>query len=73
MSDDSVLEPQPGGALVPPPRTPPMALAAATPLPPIRPRSEGIEGPRSLLRLVDAALDVLDAVGDRVAVMVGLR
>lgn len=73
MPDDSLPEPQPSGALVPPPRTPPVALATIEPQPPLRPRADAVDPQRGLLRLVDAALDALDDVGDRVASLVGLR
>jgi hypothetical protein len=72
--DDRIPETQPGGALVPPPDTPPGALATSAPLPP-RPSRESrvsIAG-RDLRALVDAALDELDQLGDRIADAAGLR
>jgi hypothetical protein len=68
MSDESQPLPEPGGALVPPPIHPPTALAAPAPLP-----SRRRDEPVTLARLVDSALDVLDAVGDSIAGAVGLR
>ena len=44
------------------------ALAAPAPLPPRR-----RDDPVTLTRLVDSALDVLDALGDSIAGAVGLR
>jgi hypothetical protein len=74
MSDELLPEPEASAALVPPPRTPPTALATSAPLPPIR-RSDDDDrlAPRGLLRLVDSALDALDSLGDRVASLIGVR
>ena len=61
---------QTAGALIPPPRVPPTAVATSAPLPPRSPRSRhstrGID-------LMDRALDQLDAIADRIAQAVGLR
>lgn len=73
MIDDILPEPQPSGALVPPPRTPPVALATAQPLLPHRP-SRGIASGEDLLRdLVRTTLDTLDSLGDSIAGAIGLR
>jgi hypothetical protein len=76
MEDDYTPETQPSGALVPPPRVPPTAVATSAPLPP-RPHSRHPSSygtSRSLLRgLLRSALDQLDRVGDRIADAVGLR
>jgi hypothetical protein len=72
--DDRTPETQPSGALVSSPRTPPDALASSASLPP-RPSPESrisIAG-RDLRALVDAALDELDHLGDRIAGAAGLR
>jgi hypothetical protein len=73
MDDERLPEPQPSGALVPPPVYPPTALATAAPLPPRR-RDEDVEQARNLVaRLVTRTLDALDTVGDSIAAAVGLR
>jgi hypothetical protein len=73
MIDDMLPDPEPAGALVPPPRHPPTALATADALPPYRePRDiaprEGI-----IRQVVQTALNALDDVGDSIAHAVGLR
>jgi hypothetical protein len=61
------------GALTPPPTYPPTAVAASAPLLP-RPAASRVPARRSGLRaLIDSALDGLDAVGDRIAGLAGLR
>jgi hypothetical protein len=73
MDDERLPEPQPSGALVPPPVYPPTALATAAPLPPRR-RDEDVEQARNLVaRLVTRTLDALDTVGDSIAAALGLR
>ena len=73
MDDERLPEPQPAGALVPPPVHPPTALATAAPLPPRR-RDEELEEARNFVaRLVTRTLDALDNVGDSIAAAVGLR
>ena len=73
MIDDPLPEPQPSGALVPPPRGPTTAIATAAPLPPrhpspaIRPREGVFRG------LVQSTFDTLDRVGDSIAGAIGLR
>lgn len=75
--DERIPDTQPSGALVPPPRNPPTAVATAAPLPPRPPRAARPllrRGPVARLRaLVDTVLDELDSVGDRVAASLGLR
>ena len=66
-------EPQPCGALVPPPVHPPTALATAAPLPPRPWHDDAIEARGVLERTVNRALDALDTVGDTIAEAVGLR
>lgn len=69
-------ETQPSGALTPPPRHPPTALAASARYPrqPARPTRRHVPRAWAGLRgLVDAALDGLDTVADRFAEAVGLR
>ena len=73
MSDEIFPEPQPRGSLVPPPRNPPTALATAAPLPPRRQDPDDLAPVPGFRRFVDAALDRLDLVGDRVAAAIGLR
>jgi hypothetical protein len=63
---------QPEGALTPPPRVPPNALATAE-LPPRPPKATTRSGPLTLTRLLNGALDQLDSIGDRIAEAVGLR
>ena len=65
-------EPQPAGALVPPPRNPPTAIATAA-LPPERPSREIRPRERSFRLFVQEALDALDDVGDSIAHAIGLR
>lgn len=74
--DDRIPETQAGGALVPPPRVPPRALVASALLPP-PPRvtpAVAITRPHPVfIPLLDAALDELDRVGDRIAGALGVR
>jgi hypothetical protein len=79
--DERIPDTQPSGALVPPPRDPPTAVATGAPLPPRPPRSSRATtraaGPSAWVgvarRAVGSALDLLDDAGDRVARAVGLR
>jgi hypothetical protein len=73
MIDDILPEPEPAGALVPPPRNPPTALATSDALPPRSERRAISPRDGTLRRLVDTALNTLDSVGDRVAHAIGLR
>ena len=73
MDEERLPEPQPSGALVPPPVHPPTALATAAPLPP-RPRDGDLLEARNLVaRVIARTLDALDNVGDSIAAAVGLR
>ena len=73
MNDDQLPDPQPSGALVPPPHGPVTAIATSVPLPPYRP-SRPIAPREDFLRgLVQSAFDTLDDVGDRIAGAIGLR
>lgn len=73
MDDERLPEPQPGGALVPPPVHPPTALATAAPLPPRRRDGDVVEARNLVARVITRTLDVLDNVGDSIAAAVGLR
>ena len=73
MDEERIPEPEPTGALVPPPVHPPTALATAAPLPPRRWDDDVIEARGVLERAVNRALDALDSVGDSIAGAVGLR
>ena len=73
MDDERIPEPEPSGALVPPPIHPPPARATAAPLPPRRRPDDALE-PRAFgTRLVERALDAIDRAGDSIASAVGLR
>lgn len=79
MMDESSPRPEPGGALVPPPRVPPAALATLPdPVPPrpIRDRhGASSRGPlRELVeKLLAGTFDTLDSAGDAVAHALGIR
>ena len=73
MDDERLPEPEPSGALVPPPVHPPTALATAAPLPPRRTPDDALEVRNFLTRVVERALDALDRAGDSIANAVGLR
>lgn len=68
--DDWSPDTQPDGALTPPPRVPPVALATSAPIPP-RP----IRTPRTtpIRDAVENVLDRLDKLADGIAGAVGLR
>ncbi|MFL5608655.1 MAG: hypothetical protein ACJ8AD_19525 [Gemmatimonadaceae bacterium] len=71
--EENLPDTQPDGSLVPPPTTPPVALATSAPLPP---RASAPRSPwrtETLRDLAAAALDRLDLLGDRIANAVGLR
>jgi hypothetical protein len=73
MDDERLPEPEPSGALVPPPTYPPTAIATDAPLPPRRPVNE-IARPRNVFRdMMRATLDTLDHVGDKIAAAMGMR
>ncbi|MDQ6635373.1 MAG: hypothetical protein M3Z10_11545 [Gemmatimonadota bacterium] len=71
--DENLPETQPDGALVPPPRVPPLALTTSAPLPPHQPAPRSPWRTETLRDLATAALDRLDVLGDRIANAVGLR
>lgn len=72
--DGHLPEPESSGSLVPPPRVPPTAVATSAPPPPPPASSRSTRlGRRGIAGLVDAALDSLDTLGDRIAGAVGLR
>ena len=71
MSDDPLPEPEPSGALVPPRKYPPTAVALSTPPPPperLLPRQRP-----ALYRFIYSCMDALDQVGDAVAHALRLR
>jgi hypothetical protein len=76
MDDEFIPPTQPFGALVPPPKIPGTAVAAATPSPQPQ-RSPGerfrLRSRGSLWRLVDRTLDAVDEVADQIALGLGLR
>ncbi|HEY6829275.1 MAG TPA: hypothetical protein VI259_20580 [Gemmatimonadaceae bacterium] len=75
MDDELIPPTQPFGALVPPPKIPGTAVAAATPAPqPQRSPGERFRLRRGgLWRLVDRTLDAVDEVADQIALGLGLR
>jgi hypothetical protein len=67
-------ETQPSGALTPPPRVPPTAVATSAPFPWREPGPRRTRvGRLGLREVLDAALDGLDALADRIADAAGLR
>lgn len=70
--DESTPDTQPEGALTPPPRVPPTALATAE-LPPRPRRSVTTSSRWDLGRALSGVFDRLDTFGDRIASAVGLR
>ena len=79
MESEHAPVPETSGALLPPTRHPPTALAVATPPPPRRPRSplERFQADPRTRRLVDNAIEFVfdraDAIGDGIASLFGLR
>lgn len=83
MTGDDFPIPEPRGDLVPPPRKPPTAVAAAPlpPLPPPRPRSRLVVSTTTrtisifpaLAGFVASLLDAADEVADSIAEGLGLR
>ena len=72
--DESLPDTEPGGAMTPPSTNPPTAVAASAPLPPRDASSRAVAyRGRGLRGLVDAALDGLDALADRIASAAQLR
>ena len=70
--DEWDRETQSHGALTPPPRVPPVAVATSAPLPP-RPIRSTIRRRFDFGAFVNGALNYLDSIGDEIAVAVGLR
>jgi hypothetical protein len=71
--DEYTPETESSGALTPPPRNPPTALATSAPLP-SRPSAGRFRlRPQGLRGLLESALDRLDALADRIAGAAGLR
>jgi hypothetical protein len=66
---------QPSGELVPPPKIPGTAVAAATPapLPPRRARDSASRNPNVIRQFISRTLDAVDNVADAVAEGLGLR
>lgn len=75
MTDDErIPQPEPSGALVPPPSYPSTALATSAPLPPRSWRDDDLIAARDFFaRVVRRTFDALDDVGDSIATAVGLR
>ncbi len=70
MIDDPLPQPEPSGALVPPRRYPPTAIALSTPPPP-EPSARSRQS--AFIRVIHGCLDVLDQLGDAVAHALRLR
>jgi hypothetical protein len=71
---DDTPDIQPSGALTPPPRVPPTAVAASAPLPPRQPSAGRVHRPTNEIRgMIGSALDGLDALAERIATALGLR
>jgi len=73
MDDERLPEPEPSGALVPPPTNPPTAVATAAPLPPRRSVNEVAVARNVFREMLRATLNALDNVGDSIASAIGLR
>ena len=74
IDDERIPEPEPSGALVPPPHLPSTALAAAAPVPPRRWDDDDVIATRNFFaRVVRSTFDALDNVGDSIATAIGLR
>ena len=69
--EDPIRETQPEGALTPPPRVPPGAIATATPEPPREPRH--VSRRSQAREIIDGLLHGLDSMADRIAQALGLR
>lgn len=73
MDDEFIRKTQPEGALGPPSRKPPTAVATATPNPEHR-REPIVRARRPILfRFLSRTLDVVDEVGDIIASALRLR
>jgi hypothetical protein len=64
---------QPSGELVPPPKVPGTAVAAATPAPLPPRRARAAPDPNVIRRFISRTLDAVDNVADAVAEGLGLR
>jgi len=74
IDDERIPDPEPSGALVPPPSYPSTALATSAPLPPRRWHDDDVIAARDFFtRVVQRTFDALDTVGDSIATAVGLR
>jgi hypothetical protein len=75
MDEDFTLPTQPSGALVPPPKIPGTAVAAATPAPqPAFPHARHtLRRPGVIRRLTERVLDAVDEIADGLALGLGLR
>ena len=72
--DDVTPPTEPSGALVPPPRVPPTAVATATPEPPpLRPTRRPLMRRSRFVELIRETLDAVDDLADTVAEGLGLR
>jgi len=71
MIDDPLPQPEPSGALVPPRKYPPTAIALSTPPPPEPSVRSGTRP--ALFRVIYGCLDALDQVADAVAHALKLR
>ena len=71
--DEHTPETEPSGALTPPLRNPPTALATSAPLPPRPSASRFPARIKGLRGVVDTVLDRLDTLADRIADAAGLR
>lgn len=72
MIDDPLPQPEPSGALVPPRKYPPTAIALSTPPPP-EPSAHIRSRRPALFRVIYGCLDALDQVADAVAHALRLR
>ncbi|HEY7566263.1 MAG TPA: hypothetical protein VH762_01720 [Gemmatimonadaceae bacterium] len=73
MIDDPIPQPEPSGALVPPRKYPPTAVAMSTPPPPERLFPRVTSQRPVLYRFIYGCMDALDQVGDAVAHALRLR
>ena len=75
MEDDTTPPTEPFGALVPPPKVPPTALALASPapLPNRRPSSPAMYDITPFQQFLAKAFDLVDDFADTVAEGLGLR
>ena len=75
FEDDFTPPTQPSGELVPPPKIPGTAVAAATPapIPPRHARDSLRHDPNVIRRFIARTLDAVDNVADAVAEGLGLR